>query len=96
MQSKGAATPALQVEIPMASVTAITPGPSVGEECLQADLDTGVGEDTRRLDPKEARILPEAMATTWDVHRLWEILSTASRVPGYSKKAVTQKRSSLV
>jgi hypothetical protein len=28
------------------------------------------------------------------VHRLWEILSTASRVPGYSEKPVTQKISS--
>jgi K+-transporting ATPase c subunit len=36
----------------------------------------------------------EAVAATWEVHRLWEILPTASRVPCYSKKPVTQKRSS--
>jgi hypothetical protein len=47
-----AATPALQVEIPKASMTPSTPDPSVGEECLQADLDMGVGEDARRLDTR--------------------------------------------
>jgi hypothetical protein len=76
----------------MASVTASTLDPSVGEECLQVDLDTGVGEDARRLHSKAARILPEAVAATWEVHRLREILPTASRVPGYSEKPVTQKR----
>jgi hypothetical protein len=32
--------------------------------------------------------------TTWEVHRMWEILSIASRVPGYSENPITQKRSS--
>jgi hypothetical protein len=80
----------------MTSVMASTPDPSVGDECLQADLDKGVGEDARSLDPKKARIPPEAVAATWKVHRLREILPTVSRVPGYSKKPVTQKRSSHV
>jgi hypothetical protein len=88
--------PTLQVEIPTASVMASTPDPSVGEECLLADLDTGVGEDGRRLDPKAARILPEVVAATWEVHRLREILPTASSVSGYSEKSVTQKRLSHV
>jgi hypothetical protein len=39
-----AATPALQVEIPTALVTASTPDSSVGE-CRKANLDTGVGAD---------------------------------------------------
>jgi hypothetical protein len=38
-----------------------------------------------------ARILQEAVAAMWEVHRLWGILPTASRVPGYSEKPVTQK-----
>jgi hypothetical protein len=62
------ATPAIQVEIPMASTMTSTPDPSVDEECLQVDLDTGVGEDTRRLDPKATRILSEMVAATWEVH----------------------------
>jgi hypothetical protein len=45
-----------------------TPDPSVGEECLQADLDMGVGEDARRLDPKAARILSEVVVAMWEVH----------------------------
>jgi hypothetical protein len=81
----------LQVEIPTASVMTSTFDPSVGEECLQPDLDTSVGEDVRSLDLKAARILSEAVAATWEVHRLWEILPIASRVPGYSEKPVTQK-----
>jgi hypothetical protein len=68
----------------------------VGEECLQVDLDKGVEEDARSLDPKAARILPEAVTTTWEVHRMREILPTTSIVPGYSEKLVTQKRSSHV
>jgi hypothetical protein len=88
-----AAPPALQVEIPTAStlalVSASTPDPSVGQECLQADLDTVVGADASSLDPKVARIMSEAVVATWEVHRLWEILSTASRVLGYSEKHVT-------
>jgi hypothetical protein len=72
------------------------PDLSMGEECLQADLDTGVREDAKSLDPKVARILPKAVAATWEVHQLWEILPTASSIPGYSKKPVTQKRPSHV
>jgi hypothetical protein len=56
-------------------------------------LDTIVGVDSSSLDPKVARILSEAVAAMWEVHWLWEILPTASRVPGYSEKLVTQKRS---
>jgi hypothetical protein len=89
-----AATPALQVEIPTASASASTPDSSLGEECLQADLDMIVGADASSLDPKVARILSEAVVVTWEVHQLRKILSTASRVPGYSEKPVTQKRSS--
>jgi hypothetical protein len=59
------AAPVLQVEIPMALASASTPDPSVGEECLQADLDTAVGADASSLDPKAARILPEVVADTW-------------------------------
>jgi hypothetical protein len=33
------------------------------------------------LDSKVARILPEAVAATWEVHRLREILPTTSREP---------------
>jgi hypothetical protein len=79
------------MEIPMTSVMTSTPELSLGEECLQADLDTGVGDDARRLDPNAARILPEVVAATWEVHQLREILPTASRVPSYSEKPVTQK-----
>jgi hypothetical protein len=42
--------PILQVELPMALVMASIPGPSVGEECQKADLDTAVGEDARSLN----------------------------------------------
>jgi hypothetical protein len=72
---------ALQVELPMVSVMASTPDLSMGEECRKADLDTVVGE--------EAKILPEAVAATWEVHRLLEILPTTSRVPSHSQKLVT-------
>jgi hypothetical protein len=84
--------PALQVEIPTASVWASTPDPSIGKECLEANLDTAVGVDASSLDPKAARIVSEAVAATWEVHRLQEILPTMSWVPGYSEKPVTQKR----
>jgi hypothetical protein len=73
-------------------VSASTRDPSVGEECLQADSDTTVEADASSLDPKAARILPYAVAVMWEVHRLREILPTASRVSGYSEKLVTQKR----
>jgi hypothetical protein len=91
-----AVVPALQVEIPTTSATGSTPDPSVGEDCLQADLDMGVREVARRLDPKATRILLEAMTAMWKVHQLREILSIASRVPDYSEKFVTQKRLSHV
>jgi hypothetical protein len=58
-------------------------------EGLQADLDTTVGVDVSSLDPKAVRILSEAVTAMWEVHRLREILPTASRVPGYSEKPVT-------
>jgi hypothetical protein len=61
----------------------------MGEEGLQADLDTTVGADSSSLDLKAVTILSEAVAATWEVHRLREILPTASRVPGYSEKPVT-------
>jgi hypothetical protein len=73
-------------------VAASSPDPSVGEEGLQADLDTNVGADASSLDPKAARILSEVVAATREVHQLREILPTASRVPSYSEKHVTQKR----
>jgi hypothetical protein len=62
------AMPALQVEIPMAVVTAGSPDAYVGEEGLQTDLDTIVGADANSLDMKVARILHEAVAATREVH----------------------------
>jgi hypothetical protein len=85
--------PTLQVEFPMA-IAASSPDPSMGKECLQADLDTTVGDDASSLDLKAARILAEAVEATWEVHRLLEILPTALRMHGYSEKPITQKRSS--
>jgi hypothetical protein len=41
------------------------------------------------MDLKAARSLPEVVADTWKVHRLWEILPTISWVPGYSKNPIT-------
>jgi hypothetical protein len=72
----------------MASASSNTLDPSVVVEYLQSNLDTVVGVDVSSLDPKVARILPEAMAATWEVHRLQEILLTASRMPGYSEKPI--------
>jgi hypothetical protein len=91
-----AVTPTLQVELPTASAMTSTPNPSVGEECQKADLDTAMGENAISLDLYAARILPEAVSATWEVHRLREILPTALRVPDSSEKPVTQKRSSHV
>jgi hypothetical protein len=88
------AAPAIQVEIPTVAEVASSPDPFVGQECLQADLDMTVGADASSLDLKAARILTDVVAATWEVHRLWVILLAASRVPGYSGKPVTQKRSS--
>jgi hypothetical protein len=52
------------VEIPMAAAVTSSPDSSVGEGGLQADLDTAVEANTRSLDPKAARILPEEVAAT--------------------------------
>jgi hypothetical protein len=84
------------VELPTALAMTSNPDPSVGEECQKSNLNMVVGEDARSLDLWVARILPEAVSATWKVHRLWDILSTASRVPGYSKNFVTHQRSSHV
>jgi hypothetical protein len=93
--SQRAAAHVLLVEIPMAAMAASSPDPYVGEGGLQADLDMAIGADARGLDPKTARILPEKVAATWEVHQLREILlSTTAWVLGYSEKLVTQKRSS--
>jgi hypothetical protein len=50
-----------------------------------------IGTDANILDLKAARILSEVVAATWEVHQLPKILPIALRVPGYSKKPVTQK-----
>jgi hypothetical protein len=84
------ATHALQMEIPTAAAAASSPDPSVGKEGLQADLDTVVGVNASSLDPKAVRILSEAVATTWEVDWLHEILAIASRVHDYYEKPVTQ------
>jgi hypothetical protein len=87
---------ALYVELPTAWAMASTLDPSMGEECRKAHLDTAVEENARSMDLQVARILLEVVAAMWEVHRLWEILPTTSRVAGYSKKFVTQKRLSHV
>jgi hypothetical protein len=90
------AVPSLQVEITMMSAMASTPNPSVGE-CLKADLDTGVGAESRSLDLWVARIPLKVVAAMWLVHQLWEILPPPTlRVPGYSEKPAKQKRLSHV
>jgi hypothetical protein len=87
-----AAAPALQVELSTASASVSNPDPFMGEECQKDDLNTAVGEDARSRDMyAAARILPEMVAATWEVHRLWEILPMASRVPSYTKNPTTQK-----
>jgi hypothetical protein len=72
--SQRGAVHALLVEIPTMVAAASSPDPSVGEGGLQANLDTAVGVDARSLEPKAAKILLEAVAATWEVHRLREIL----------------------
>jgi hypothetical protein len=52
------------VKIPMTAVADSTPDPSMGQECLQTDLDMAVGVDASILDPKAVRILPEVVAAT--------------------------------
>jgi hypothetical protein len=59
--------PTLQVKILTASVMTSTPDPSVGEEWLTW-IRVCVCGGGRRLDPKAVRILPEVVATTWEVH----------------------------
>jgi hypothetical protein len=62
--------PTLQVKILTASVMTSTPDPYVGEEWLtwiRVCVCVG-GGGGRRLDPKAVRILPEVVATTWEVH----------------------------
>jgi hypothetical protein len=81
--------PALWVELPTASVMASNLDPSVGEVCRKADLDMVVGEDARSMNLSVDRILSEAVAATWEVHRLRVILPMTSRVPDYSKNPVT-------
>jgi hypothetical protein len=93
--SQWAAVHALLVEIPTTVVVANSPDPSVMDDGLQADLDTIAQAHAKSLDPNVARILPEAVVATWEVHRVQEILlSTVALVPGYCEKPVTQKRSS--
>jgi hypothetical protein len=79
------------VESPTAAAVASSLDSFVGEEGIHADLDTAVGADASSLDPKAARILSKAVADMWEVQRLREILPTASRVPNYSEKPITQK-----
>jgi hypothetical protein len=75
----------------MMSVMTSNPDLSVGEECLKADLDMAVGEDARSLDLKAVKILSEVVVATWEVHRWRKILSTTSRVPGYSENPKHKK-----
>jgi hypothetical protein len=83
-----AAALVLQVELPTTSAS--NPDPGVGEECRNVDLDAVVGEGARSLDLLAVRSLPEAVAATWKVHRLQEILPTTLWVPVYSENPVTQ------
>jgi hypothetical protein len=64
-----------------------------GGECQKADLDTAVGEDARSMNLKTIRILLEVVTTTWEVHRLREILPMTSRVSSYSENPIIEKRS---
>jgi hypothetical protein len=65
-----AVMPALLVKLSTTSAIASNPDPAVGEECQKIDLDTAVGEGAKSMDLKVARILPEAVLATWNVHRL--------------------------
>jgi hypothetical protein len=58
-------------------VAASSPDPSVGEEGLQADLDTNVGADASSLDPKAARILSEVVPSYSEKHVTQKRLSHA-------------------
>jgi hypothetical protein len=68
-----ALVPTLQVEIPMVAVAASSLDLSVGEEGLQADLDTAVGADASRLDLKAARILSEVVAAVTPLVSQWQL-----------------------
>jgi hypothetical protein len=82
--SQRAVAHALLVEIPTMAM-ASSPDLSVGEGDLHVELDTAAGANARILDPKAARILLEAVAATWEVHQLWEVLlPTVAQVPVYS------------
>jgi hypothetical protein len=71
--SQRVAVHALLVEIPTAVVVvANSLDPSMGEGGLQADLDMTSWTEAKSLEPKVARILLEAVAATWEVHRVWE------------------------
>jgi hypothetical protein len=82
--------PSLQVKRLTTSVMASNLDPVVGEECENIDLDTTVGEVARSLNLLAARSLLEAVAATWKVHRLREILPTTSWVPSYSENPITK------
>jgi hypothetical protein len=84
------AAPALYVELSTVMATASNPDLGVGEECRRVDLNAAVGEGARSMDLLVARSLPEAVAATWKVHRLFEILPTTSWVLGYYENPVTQ------
>jgi hypothetical protein len=75
----------------MATTSAMTSNPdqAMGEEYWKTVLDMA---DARNLHPVADRSLPEAVAATWKVHRLREILPTASWVPDYSEIPVIQQR----
>jgi hypothetical protein len=90
--SQRAAAHAFQVEIPTVAATAAANSPdlSMGEGGLQAVLDMATRVDAKSLDPKAARIRSKAVAATWEVHRVREILqSTATHMSGYCEKPVT-------
>jgi hypothetical protein len=80
-----AATSALQVDLPTASMIASNSDLTVGEECWKTDLNTTMGEGARSLDCVVARSLPKALAAMWKVHRLREILPKTSWLLGYSE-----------
>jgi hypothetical protein len=50
--------PALQVKILIASASASTPDPLVGEEGLQTDMDMTIGADASSLEAVAATVTP--------------------------------------
>jgi hypothetical protein len=83
-----AATLALQLEVPTASMTASNSDPTAGEECWKTDVEVA---GARSLHPMVAKIQLEALAAMWKVDQLWEILTTTSRVLDYYKNPITTK-----